>query len=124
MNKPDGIAGYVEPYAAVIIGFLGACSCNLFVAFKHQYGFDDALDVFGVHGVGGLIGNLLTGVFASRKMVALNGTSIPGGWVDGHFMQVLYQLAASLAALAWSFFVTYLILWIMNKIPSTPPPPL
>jgi ammonium transporter, Amt family len=62
-------------WSALLIGIIGASCCNLFVSFKHLYGFDDALDVFGVHGVGGFVGNLLTGIFASTTIApASKGT--------------------------------------------------
>ena len=55
-------------------------------------------------------GCLLTGVFASKYIVELDGTSIPGGWMDGNFIQVPIQLLAAVVALSWSFVVTFLIL--------------
>ncbi|KAJ2814949.1 hypothetical protein IWW50_006975, partial [Coemansia erecta] len=80
--------------------------------------FDDALDVFAVHGVGGIVGNLLTGIFASKSIAALNGADIAGGWIDHHWKQFGFQLAGSCAGAAWSFFVTALILYIFNIIPG------
>ncbi|KAF9153408.1 hypothetical protein BG015_003477 [Linnemannia schmuckeri] len=112
-------SGFVSPASSVAIGFLGACACNLAVRLKHHLKYDDAFDVFAVHGVGGIVGNLLTGVFAQSWVAALDGaTVIAGGWLDGHWMQVVHQLADSAAGLGWSFTVTYLILFIMNKIPG------
>jgi len=112
-------SGFVSPASSVAIGFLGAIACNLAVRLKHYLKYDDAFDVFAVHGVGGVVGNLLTGVFAQAKIAGLDGvTVIKGGWLDGHWMQVGYQLADSSAGMAWSFCVTYLILIIMNKIPG------
>lgn len=61
----------------------------------------------------------MTGVFAQKEYAALDGiTQIKGGWLDGHFEQVLYQLAGGVAGLTWSFVVTYVILWLMNKVPG------
>ncbi|KAG0373622.1 hypothetical protein BGX24_011457 [Mortierella sp. AD032] len=112
-------SGFVSPASSVAIGFLGALSCNMAVRLKHHLKYDDAFDVFAVHGVGGIVGNLLTGVFAQSWVAALDGvTVIAGGWLDGHWMQVVHQLADSAAGLGWSFTVTYLILFIMNKIPG------
>lgn len=82
---------------------------------KHLLNFDDALDVFAVHGVGGIVGNILTGIFA-QKSYAFD--TIEGGWLDGHYMQIVHQLADTGAGLAWSFCVTFIILWVMNKIPG------
>lgn len=109
--------GFVQPWAAFLIGILGACACNLFCSFKHHYGFDDALDVFGVHGVGGIVGNLATGIFASKSIMALDGTGGLGGWVDGHYIQIWYQLAGSMAAATWSFVMTFIIVKTMDMLP-------
>jgi Amt family ammonium transporter len=111
-------AGFVPTWSAVIFGFVGASCCVLFISFKHLYFFDDALDVFGIHGVGGITGNLLTGIFASKSIAALGGATIPGGWLDGHYIQVGYQLAGSLGGLAWSFCVTLILLLVINSIPA------
>lgn len=112
-------SGFVSPASSVAIGFLGAIACNMAVRLKHYLKYDDAFDVFAVHGVGGVVGNILTGVFAQAKIAGLDGvTNIQGGWLDGHWIQVGYQLADSTAGMTWSFCVTYLILIIMNKIPG------
>jgi len=110
-------AGFVAPWAAFIMAVIGTIACNLFVSFKHVFGFDDALDVFGVHGVGGFVGNLLTGIFASKQIAAIGGVTIEGGWIDGHWVQLGYQLAGSLAAVAWSFCLTIIILFVLDKLP-------
>jgi Amt family ammonium transporter len=112
-------SGYVSPPSAVAIGFLGSIACNMGVRLKHYLEYDDAFDVFAVHGVGGLVGNLLTGVFAQVSMASLSGpTKIHGGWLERHWIQVAYQLASAAAGFAWSFGVTCLILIIMNKVPG------
>ncbi|KAG0200302.1 hypothetical protein BGX28_006584 [Mortierella sp. GBA30] len=112
-------SGFVSPASSVAIGFLGSCACNMAVRLKHYLKYDDAFDVFAVHGVGGIVGNILTGVFAQKWVAALDGvTEINGGWLDKHWIQVAYQLADSAAGLSWSFGVTFLILFIMNKIPG------
>lgn len=81
---------------------------------KHLLNFDDALDVFAVHGIGGIVGNILTGIFAQKKYA----NEIEGGWLDKNWMQVVYQLIDTVAGLIWSFIVTFVILWVMNKIPG------
>ncbi|KAI9250021.1 ammonium transporter AmtB-like domain-containing protein [Sporodiniella umbellata] len=118
-------SGFVSPSSSLAFGLIGAVVCYISLYYKHKMGIDDALDVFGVHYIGGLVGLVLTGVFAQQNIIALGypeGTaieSIPlGGWLDGHWMQVLYQLTAIVAVSAWSFAVTYIILFIINKIPS------
>ncbi|KAF9998419.1 hypothetical protein BGZ65_006089 [Modicella reniformis] len=112
-------SGFVSPASSILIGFLGASCCNMGIRLKHYLRYDDAFDVFAVHGVGGLVGNILTGIFARSWVAGLDGTTqIRGGWLDGHWMQVPYQLADSCAGFVWSFGVTSLILFIMNKIPG------
>ncbi|KAG0014669.1 hypothetical protein BGZ80_010313 [Entomortierella chlamydospora] len=112
-------SGFVGPPASVAIGFLGAVACNMAVRLKVYLKYDDAFDVFAVHGVGGIVGNILTGIFAQASIAGLDGvTVINGGWLDGNWIQVGYQLADSTAGLSWSFVVTYIILVIMNKIPG------
>ncbi|KAI9480950.1 MAG: ammonium transporter AmtB-like domain-containing protein [Benjaminiella poitrasii] len=112
-------SGFVGPAPAVAIGFLGACFCNLAVHLKRWLRYDDVADVFAVHGVGGYIGSLLTGIFAEAYIANLDGaTVIAGGWMNHHWAQLGYQLAEATAGAAWSFVVTYLILFIMNKIPG------
>lgn len=81
---------------------------------KHILNFDDALDVFAVHGIGGIVGNILTGVFAQKKYAH----EIGGGWLDRNWIQIVYQLIDTVAGLIWSFVVTFLILWVMNKVPG------
>ncbi len=65
--------------------------------------------------MGGIVGNILTGIFAQKKYAF---DSIEGGWLDGHPYQIVHQLADTGAGLGWSFVVTFAILWLMNKIPG------
>jgi Amt family ammonium transporter len=89
-------AGFVEPFSAVIIGLIaGALSFFMVTTVKEKFRYDDSLDVFGVHGIGGFVGCLLTGVFATRAVNAglklASGQPAPLGWVDGNPAQVLNQ---------------------------------
>jgi len=113
-------SGFVSPPSAVAFGVAAGICCNMAVKLKHIFDFDDALDVFAVHGVGGLTGNILTGIFAQNRIVELDPVAIPidGGWLDGNWIQVPRQLADSAAGMSYSFVVTCLILFIMDKIPG------
>ncbi|KAI9844424.1 MAG: ammonium transporter Amt1 [Sclerophora amabilis] len=112
-------SGYVPPWAAVIYGVVGAASCNFATKFKYLIGVDDALDIFAEHGVGGFVGNILTAFFAANYVAHLDGsTEIDGGWLNQNYVQLGYQLADSVAGMAYSFGVTCLILFIMNLIPG------
>jgi Amt family ammonium transporter len=110
-------SGFVEPWAALIFGIISGIVCHFAGDLKHRLRYDDALDVFSVHGVGGLVGNLLTGIFADASIASLDNASIPGGWVNGHWIQLPIQMAASAAGASWAFAVTFIILFVMNKIP-------
>lgn len=110
-------SGYVAPWASIVIGFIGGIVCNLSSRLKHVLGYDDALDAFGVHGVGGVVGNILTGIFAQKWVASLDDSYIRGGWLDGNWIQVAYQLAGATAGAAWSFTVTAIILLIMQHVP-------
>ncbi|KAF9404469.1 hypothetical protein BGZ94_004155 [Podila epigama] len=116
-------AGFVSSSSALVFGLVGAAICNLCVTWKSKYIFDDALDVFAVHYVGGLVGLLLTGVFAQQSIIKLSypvgAQDVPiGGWIDGNPHQLLVQLYAILAVTAWSFVGTYGILYLMNCFPG------
>lgn len=118
-------SGFVSQSSSLAFGALGSIISNVIIRFKHRLGFDDALDVFAVHYIGGLVGLVLTGIFAQQWVIALGypeGTSLDviprGGWLDGNWMQVPIQLAAIASVSAWSFVVTYIILVILNRIPS------
>ncbi|TFK23004.1 ammonium transporter [Coprinopsis marcescibilis] len=112
-------SGYVGAPAAIAFGVLGGTICNFATQLKFILGYDDALDIFATHGVGGIVGNLLTGIFAQASVAALDGTTeIAGGWLDRNFIQFAYQIADSVAGFAWSFIVTTIILWTMHFIPG------
>jgi Amt family ammonium transporter len=86
-------AGFVSPASALAIGALTALCCHFAVEAKHKLGYDDALDCFGVHGVGGYIGCVLTGIFAEASVATLDGAVIPGGWLDQNWIQVPIQVS-------------------------------
>lgn len=112
-------AGFVTPWAAFVIGLCGGIFCNLGTKLKFIIGVDEALDVFAVHGIGGIVGNLLTGIFAAPYIANLDGSDpIDGGWINRHFIQLGYQLAGTTAGFAWSFVVTCIILFLMNLVPG------
>jgi Amt family ammonium transporter len=81
---------------------------------------DDALDLFAEHAVGGILGLLMNGFFASSSIIALDGvnTNIPGGWVDHHWKQLYIQVAYICATCSYSFVVTALLAKCINAIPG------
>ncbi len=99
-------AGYVSPAGALAIGVFAGFSCCWACAWlKYSLGYDDALDVFGIHGVGGFLGAILTGVFALEEIGTARGA------VEGNIMQVWIQLEGVLAVSAWSALGTIVILY-------------
>ncbi|KAI9811925.1 MAG: ammonium transporter Amt1 [Thelocarpon impressellum] len=112
-------SGFVPAWAAVIYGVVAGVACNYATKLKFVIGVDDALDIFAEHCIGGVVGNLLTGLFAADYIAHLDGyTVISGGWLNGHYIQLAYQLADSVSGFAYSFGGTCIILFIMNLIPG------
>ncbi len=102
-------AGYVGPASAIVIGAAsGACCLWGATSLKRVLGYDDSLDAFGVHGVGGIVGALLTGVFASE---AIGGTP---GMIEGNFGQLLTQVYGIGATIVYCAVVTYVILKLID----------
>jgi Amt family ammonium transporter len=107
-------AGFVGPMAALAIGFIAGAICYFAVTVKFRFGYDDALDVVGVHFVGGLIGSLLLGLFADR---AFNPAVVHQGvFVDGSWELMGDQIVAVAATIAWSAAVTFLILKVLQLV--------
>jgi ammonium transporter, Amt family len=95
-------AGFVGPMSALVIGFIAGFACYLMVTkVKSAFGYDDALDAFGVHGAGGTIGAILTGFFAQQVVNPIFGAGKPVGGLDGHWGQIGNQLVG--VAIAWGF---------------------
>ena len=102
-------AGYVSPAGAIAIGVIAGFSCCWACAWlKYSLGYDDALDVFGIHGIGGLLGAVLTGVFALEEI----GNA--AGAVEGNIMQVWVQFEGVLVVSAWSALGTAVILYAIR----------
>jgi Amt family ammonium transporter len=109
-------SGFVTPMSALLIGAAAGVVCFLMVAkVKAMFGYDDALDAFGVHGIGGTLGAILTGVFATKEVNDLRG-GMPMGLVDGNGGQVMNQIIASAAAWALGIIGTLVILKIVDMV--------
>lgn len=105
-------AGYVRPWSAIVIGILSSIVCYIAVQVRIKLEWDDALDVWGVHGVGGILGSILVGVFAES---VVNGTS---GLVQGNVHQFLIQVFGVVFTGVYAFLVTYAILKVINFFES------
>ncbi|MEG1004512.1 ammonium transporter [Clostridium sp.] len=99
-------AGFVDPKSAVIIGIIGPIVCFLSIALKNKMKWDDALDVWGVHGMGGLTGSLLVGILASATV----------NNAQGGMHQFLIQLLGVVIVAVYSFAVTFIILKVIDSI--------
>ncbi len=114
-------SGFVKPMPALLIGFAAGLVCFFMVTMvKQRFGYDDSLDAFGVHGAGGTLGAILTGVFATNAvnnaLKDIAGKPLPLGWVDGNAGQVLNQVIG--IAIAWGLAIvgTLIILKICDAI--------
>jgi Amt family ammonium transporter len=112
-------AGFVSPMSAIAIGLIAGIVCYLMVAkVKAVFGYDDSLDAFGVHGAGGTLGALLTGIFAASAVNPIfkdaQGNTLPSGWIDGNAHQLLNQCVG--IAIAWALAIvgTLVILKIVD----------
>jgi ammonium transporter, Amt family len=112
-------SGFVQPFPALLIGFLaGICCFFMVTTVKSKFGYDDTLDAFGVHGAGGTLGALLTGVFATKAindgLKDASGKVLPLGWVDGNPGQVLNQAIGVVISWALAIVGTWIILKIVD----------
>jgi Amt family ammonium transporter len=109
-------SGYVQPFSALAIGFVAGLFCFFMVfVVKKYFGYDDSLDAFGVHGAGGTLGALLTGLFATRAINAAFGKDAPTGAFDGHWSQLFNQAAGVGVSWGISIVGTLLLLFIVDK---------
>ena len=105
-------AGYIGPMASLVVGGAAGLACAFAVRLKFRYGYDDSLDVLGVHGVGGIIGMLLLGFFAARS---INPTGANGLFSGGGFHLLANQALATVASIGFCFTVTYLIAQAVDR---------
>jgi Amt family ammonium transporter len=109
-------SGFVQPMSALVIGLAAGFFCSLMVfKVKAKFGYDDSLDAFGVHGSGGTLGAILTGVFAASAINPIFGKGVPTGGVDGHWGQIWNQLSG--VAVAWGISIvgTLILLFVVDK---------
>lgn len=114
-------SGFVGPMPALLIGFIAGVLCYYMVAkVKAVFGYDDSLDAFGVHGAGGTIGALLTGIFASSVVNPIfkdnGGNSLAVGVIDGNVRQLLYQCIGVVMAWVLAIVGTLIILRIIDAV--------
>jgi ammonium transporter, Amt family len=109
-------SGFVTPMAALVIGFAAGVICFFAVTeLKKRLGYDDSLDAFGIHGIGGLTGAILTGVFATKLVNDIYGGNAVG-LLEGNPKQLLNQLIASGIAISMAMIGTFIILKVVDLI--------
>lgn len=104
-------AGYIAPSSAIIVGIVAGIICNLAVGFRQKKGWDDALDVWGVHGVGGFTGTILIGLLADKTV---NG-------VGASFHQLLVQVGGVVLTAIYAFVLTYVLLKFLGAVTQIKP---
>jgi Amt family ammonium transporter len=108
-------AGFVSPLSSILIGAIGGIICFSFITMvKHKFGYDDALDAFGCHGIGGIWGGIATGIFASKALNS-NGAN---GLIHGNIKLLGFQIISIIATIAYSAIMTYIILKVLGKFMS------
>ena len=104
-------SGYVDPSGALVIGITAGVICFFASStLKNALGYDDSLDAFGVHGIGGMVGAILTGVFATNVV-----NSAGSGLIDGNAAQVVTQIKAVLFTVLYTGIVSFIILKVLDK---------
>lgn len=114
-------AGFVSPMSAILIGAVAGTVCYIMVCeVKKLLGYDDTLDVFGIHGIGGIFGAILTGVFATSSINPIfkdsAGNALPVGLMEGNPMQVVNQLVGIGIAIAFSVIGSIVILKVVDLV--------
>jgi Amt family ammonium transporter len=104
-------SGFVSPMSALIIGLAAGAVCYLSLNMKAKIGYDDSLDAFGVHGIGGILGTLATGIFASTIINPAGGN----GLLFGSHQLLASQMTALAVTAVYSFVVTVIILKVIDK---------
>ena len=110
-------AGFVTPIGAILIGSITAVCCFTAVSLRAKFKFDDSLDTFSVHGVGGTVGAILTGVFATKAanlMKDAKGADINLGLLDGNAGQILIQFYGVATTYIFSAIATFVILFVLK----------
>ena len=105
-------AGIIGPIGAIVLGAIASVVCYFFVAvIKIKFGYDDSLDVFGIHGVGGIVGAIGTGIFASTSLGGI-------GYAEGVTMgaQVWVQIKAVLVTIVWCGVASFILFKIVDMI--------
>ncbi|EEB09519.1 ammonium transporter Amt2 [Schizosaccharomyces japonicus yFS275] len=114
--------GFVSPHASLAIGFITGLVCNWAIKLKVHLRIDDAMDIFAIHGMAGILGTVFNGFFAVDYIAAMDGitmgdNAIKGGWFNKHWKQLGIQIGYVAAVCCYDFVVTFIIIVIADHIP-------
>lgn len=113
------LCGFYWPWAAAVTSIINGAMCRMLAGLNKWTGVDDYSVSGVVHGIGGIIGATLTGIFATKTVAGYDGaTEIDGGWIDGNFVQLGYQIAGWVSITAWTAVFTLIILVLVDHIPG------
>jgi len=107
-------AGVVQPYGALILGILASILCYLAIMLKNRVGYDDSLDAFGIHGMGGIVGAIFLTFFIRKSWMEEAAQAAGGSW--SVMQQLGVQVAAVLVAVVYAGVLTWVILIVVNKV--------
>jgi Amt family ammonium transporter len=107
-------AGVVQPYGALILGALASFLCYMAIQAKNRLGYDDSLDAFGIHGVGGIVGAIFLTFFIRRSWMNEAATANGGSWTI--FNQLGVQALAVIIAIAYASVMTFILIYFLNKV--------
>ncbi len=106
-------AGVVQPTGAIALGIAASFVCYFAITLKNKLGYDDSLDAFGIHGVGGIVGSIILVFFIRKSWMASAAAAAGGTWTI--IQQLGVQLAAVGIAIAYAAIMTFILVWIVNK---------
>ncbi|RDA89744.1 hypothetical protein CP533_1061 [Ophiocordyceps camponoti-saundersi (nom. inval.)] len=113
-------SGFIEPWASILMGVVSGVACNFGTHIKHFVRIDDSLDVFAEHAIGGCVGLIFNGFFASGTIIGLDGVNVgaKGGFLDRNFALLGWQIAVIVAASAYAFVVSAIVAKAVDIIPG------
>jgi Amt family ammonium transporter len=107
-------AGVVQPLGALVLGILASLMCYYAIMLKNKMGYDDSLDAFGIHGIGGIVGAIALTFFIRESWMEDAASAADGSWST--MQQLGVQVAAVLIAVVYAASLTFIILWVVNKL--------
>ncbi|KAF2457486.1 ammonium transporter-like protein [Lineolata rhizophorae] len=114
-------SGFIPPWASVVLGIVTGIICNFATKIKFWIKIDDSMDVFAEHGVAGMVGLFINGIFGASYIIGLDGVNagaFPGAWLEHNWKQLYMQIAYIVACTAYSFVVSLILAFAIDKIPG------